>query len=266
MNPWQMAHQIRHELEQVAWPDGNAHLVFGAKGQRVCVFAGAPSEDQLPGAFPCCFVQIGNGTPDPDHPSLIEQTFSLMTVAEGAGDPLGEHAIVGGATPDIGQSAGRGVAELDERVRAAVADLTGADGAPIIVTATSLGSPSPLGDGQHLALSGLDLTVLCTSALHYSAPQELTITGGTAFAWEGAHCSDRWDFINYQLVELIGTSPANDPTEGTVLYTGTTASFSGVAQAGYTYTVFANYGSRPGGTVVLGTSDPEKGSYRVVSA
>jgi len=265
MNPWQMAQQIKHELEQVVWPGSGGHTVFGSKGQRVCVFAGSPDEEQLPGGFPCCFVQIGNGNPDDEHPGLIEQTFSLMTVAEGRGDPLGEHAIIGGAMPSPLKSGSRGVAEIDERVRSAVADLTGIDGVTILQTATSLGTPAPLGEGQNLALSSLDLSVLCTSAYHYAAPQEV-ITAGGSFTWEGAHCSARWDFIEFYLVELIGSSPANDPTEGVVLYQGTDVSFSGVEQAGYTYTVFASYAHRPGSIVIAGYSEPERGSYRAVAA
>lgn len=263
MNPLQMALQIKHKLQEVAWPLGSGEVVFGSYG--VAIFAGTPNEEQFPAGYPWVLVTPGSGRMDPDHPELITQTFGLMVAAEVAGDPQGEFALVGGSISDLGKSAGRGVMEVSERARFAVQDLTGADGAKIIVTSTSTGGPFTMGQGRHIAVAELTLECLCTSQEHYAAPQHLTHTGGDGgtWSWEGAHCSDRFDFLQYRLVQKAGSSPSTDPSDGTVLYTGTTASTTGSATSGNTYTVFADYDARGGGAVE-DSSEPEVGSYVVV--
>ena len=50
MDPWQMAQQIKHELEQVIWHN-SGDLVFGINGS-VAVFAGPPTADQIPEGMP----------------------------------------------------------------------------------------------------------------------------------------------------------------------------------------------------------------------
>lgn len=262
MNPWQMAQQIKHLLEQAAWSSGTEGLVFGAQGS-VVVWAGAPTE-QVPPGFPFALVGIDAGAMDPDEPSLISQGFSITIGQVVAGDRLGEFALIGGAAPDLGSSAGRGVLELAERVSDAIQSLTGADGAQILVSGISTAPPSPLGTGdrRHLAIAELTLTGVCTSQEHYTAPQQIA-HNGTVWSWVGTQCSSRYDFVTYRLVRKAGTSAPTSPSDGTVVYTGTTASFTGAATAGNTYAAFADYGSR--GTTAA-SSEPERGSYRVVPA
>lgn len=259
MNPWQMAQQIKHELQLVAWTEGSESVVFGQRG--VVIFAGSPTEEQIPAGFPWALVGVGPGSPDQDHPEFLEQQFQVVIGAEVAGDPQGEFAIIGGATAELGRSAGRGVGEIAERARSAVQALTGADGAKILLTAISTGSPVTLGRGRHLALSDLSLTALCTSQLHYAAPQQAAYSGGT-WTWQGSHCSDRFDFLQYRLVEKSGSSPSASPTDGTIVYTGTDATSTATQTAGNTYTVFAEYNAR-GGPDAEGNSDAEIGSYVV---
>ena len=256
-----MAQQLKHELETVVWPTGSGDLVFGGRG--VHVFAGTPNEDQIPPGFPWCLVGIDNGEADVDSPEFITQGYTLLIAAEVAGDPLGEFSIIGGSVADLGKSVGRGVGEVAERVRFAVGNLIGIDGAQIMVSATSTGSPTPLGRGRHLVLDEMSLTALCTSSLHYTAPQSLAVVSGT-WTWLGPHCSDRFDFLQYRLVSKTGIVPSTDPTDGTVEYTGTAATVDVVAASGKTFTIFADYNAR-GGSSVDGSSDPEVGSYVVVA-
>lgn len=263
MNPRQMALQIRHELRSVTWDGGSGEVVFGQRG--VHVYAGSsPTEEQLPPGFPFALVSIDNGTADPDHPELLEQGFTVVVVAEVTGDTMGELAIVGGGNVggDRGRSANRGSEELVERARFAVQDLTGYDGARILLTGTATGSPVSLGRGKHLAMSDVSLSALCTSQPHYSAPQEIGYTGSGSvlIAWNGAPCASRFDFLQYRLVEKAGTSPSTDPSDGTVIYTGTTPSTTQTLVAGRYYTVFADYDSHGYGTVE-GSSSPEVGTY-----
>lgn len=241
MNRWQMAQQIRHELESVRWQWGSQELVFGARG--VVVTAAGITEEQIPKGFPFALVQLDSGSADPEHPELLTEQFTILVAANVAGDAMGEHAIIGGPTADLGHSAGRGCAELSERARYALQDLTGADGAKIILSGSQTEAPVTLGRGKHLAMESFALEAICTSQPHYAAPQEVTYSAGT-WSWQGSHCSERYDFIQFRLVGHASTIPPKTPDEGSVVYTGTQAQASHTANNGWSYTVFADYGSR----------------------
>jgi len=264
MNPIQMALQIKHELQTATWSGGD--LVFGARGS-VAVFAGAPTEEQIPPGFPWALVGLDSGDIDEDDPSHIMQRFSITIAAEVAGDRMGEYALIGGAAASLTKSAGRGVGEIAERVRSAVQSLTGADGASVQLSAINTGTPAILGRGRHVAMDELTLSAVCTSALYYAPPQRLrseSVDGGDTWLWAGAHCSSRFDFLQYRLVEKAGSSPSTSPSDGTVLYTGTAAQFVAAATSGKTYTVFADYNGR-GGATVEASSAVVIGSYKVVA-
>jgi len=244
-------------------------VVFGAQKGQVAVYAGAPTEEQFPKAFPCCLIVLGDGDPDEDHPTLITHTFRLVTGVLATGDSLGEHALIGGPSSDLGKSANRGIAEVTERVRSAVGELTGADGAKIQLTATAIDTPFLVGALRHVVFDEHTMTALCTSGLHYAAPQHVKRVG-SAWTWEGGdlngagHCSGRFDFLQYRLVEKAGFTPSTSPSDGTVRATVTTAAATFAPTFANTYTVFADYSSRGQTGVVEGSSDPVVGSYRVV--
>jgi len=259
MNADQMAQQIKHELQLVTWGAGTDAVVFGVRG--VHVFAGTPTEEQIPAGFPWALVSVDDATADEEDSDLWEQPFTIMSAAEVAGDPLGEHGLIGGSVADLGKSVGRGVLELAPRIQAAVGKLTGADGCKIIVSAARMGSPTPLGAGRHIVLMEHTVTAYCVAQLHYAAPQNVKNTAGT-LAWEGAHCSDRFDFLQYRVVRKTGTTPSTDPSDGTVVYTGTAATTTG-ASSGNVYTVFADYNAR-GGAAIEASSEPWVGAYKVV--
>lgn len=257
MNPIQMAQQIKHALAVVTWPEGSQELVFGALG--VFVFAGPPTGDQVPDGFPWALVWPNTGTPDEDSHDLIAQGFTVAIGGESTGDPYGEHALIGGSVSDLGKSGGRGVGELSRIARQAVQELVGTDGAQIHLSSMSTGTPVVLGPGRHIAVAELGLDGLCTSDLHYSAPQQIKHAGGD-WTWEGGRCSTRFDFLQYRLVWKVGSTAPTSPADGDVVYTGTAATFTGVATVGRTYAIFADYNGR-GGATVEGSSSPEVGSY-----
>lgn len=261
MNAAQLAQQVKHKLQAVAWPSGGS-LVFGE--QAVRIFSGEPTEETIPPQRPFALVGIGGSQADPDDPDLLEQTFTVVVVAEVGGDPVGEHAIVGGPVADMSRSAGKGVAELAERARYAIQALTGADGARILISATTSGGTQAIGAGKHVSMLELSVSALCTAQPHYTAPQRIRYTdSGTLWEWAGAQCSQRFDFWRYRLVKKSGAAPSSTPADGTVVYTGTTASAVVSSEQGYTFTVFADYDARGRGTVE-GSSDPERGSYLAV--
>ncbi len=251
MNAWQMSQQIKHKLATVTWPDAAGEVVFGSRS--VFVYAGGPpNEEELSPGFPFALVTIDSGTPDPDHPDLIEQQFSVMSVVEVAGDALGEHAVIGSSRANAGRSTGAGVAEVAERVRAALQFMTSYDGAHIIVNASGTGAPSTIGRGRHIAFDQFTVTAMCTSQPYYAAPERFTVAGGTA-TWVGAQCSSRYDFLRYRVGYVAGAIPVESPSDATIVYTGTATTATGVTGGGV-YMVWADYSARGGG-VVSASSD-----------
>jgi len=262
MNPRQIAQQIKPELEQVTWVGASDAVVFGTMN-RVVVFAGTPNEEQIPHAFPWALIGIEGGDVDPDDPGLITQQFSITCGAEVAGDPMGEQAIIGGPITDIGTSAGRGVGDILERVRSAVQDINGTDGVKVAMLSSSFAPLSVLGQGRHLAMGDIVLSAVCTSAEYYASPQRPRYET-TEWVWTGSHCASRFDFLQYRIVKKHGTTPSVSPSDGTVIYTGATASYTTTDHnSGWIYTIFADYNSR-GGSTVEGSSSPELGSYKLV--
>jgi len=241
MNPWQMAQQLKHELQTVTWGD-SGNLVFGTRS--VFVYAGAPpSEEEHPPAFPFCLVTIGTGTPDEDHPELIQQTFSVVVAVEVAGDPLGEQAVIGGARGNARLSSGAGVAQVAERVRFAIQNLTTYDGASIIVTGSGVGSPSTLGRGRQIAFDEYTVEALCTSHEYYDEPQSLTVQGST-WTWEAAASANRYDFVRYVLAYKDGDSKGTGIGDMSAIVAQTTdTTFEHVPAADRVYHVFAEYNS-----------------------
>jgi len=265
MNPWQMAQQLKKELQTVTWPSGSGEVVFGPRS--VFVYAGAPpSEDQHPPGFPFALITIGGGTPDPDDPGVIEQTFTIAIAQNVVGDPLGENAVIGGSRADFGKSAGAGIAEVSERVRSAVQAMTAHDGAAVVVTGSGVGAPATMGQGRHIALDEFTVTALCTSQPRYAAPQELHLVGQT-WSWEGDWCTPRFDFVQFRLGYVEGSTPATSPggLDG-IIYTGSNTEYPAAAAPGRVYQVFADYNGHGSASlsVVAASSDAEVGSYVLV--
>jgi len=235
-----MAQQIKSILEATTWHDGG-DVVFGNQGSVAC-FAGTPTADQMPEALPGALVLTGDYEHDDDDHSLLTQTFQVMVAVEVAGDPMGEFAVIGGSAPDLNESGGRGSAEVSERVRSALQDLTGANGAKIMLSGGGGGGAQPLGDGRHVAYASVTLDAICTSQLAYAAPQQFAVAG-SSWTWEGAHCSDRFDFVEY-VMGYAATAPTTTADLDAEVYRGPNASVTAAQVAGQNYAVFAIYSAR----------------------
>lgn len=262
MNPWQMAQQIKYELQNVVWPTGTGDEVFGARS--VFVYAGAPpTEDEHPVGFPFALVTIDSGSPDEDDPDLILQTFSIATAVEVAGDPLGEAAVIGGARSDFGKSGGAGIAEVAERVRFAAQKLTAFDGAAVVVSGSGIGASNVLGRGRHIAFDEFSISALCTSQPRFLAPQELKVAGDT-WSWRSGGISSRYDFLHYRLGYVAGDTPVASPVDlaGTI-YTGTDTETAVAPVSGRTYQIFADYNGH-GDTSIANSSSADLGSFLVI--
>ena len=248
MNDYQLAQQIKYLLEKIVWPTPVSgfevgDLVFGAKG-RVTVFAGTPTQEQIPKVFPAAMVLIGTGVPDEEAPELVKQEFTVIGAVSVMGDPMGQQAIIGGPAADLGKSAGKGIAEINTQVRNAIKNLTTMDGAKILMSQVSIDVPAVIA-GRHLVIAEISVEALCTTDLHYSAPQELSKSVNT-WTWKGAtHCRGRFDFKQYRLGYLTGLTPPATAADATMVESPvTTETITHSALSGKTYSIFADYSAR----------------------
>jgi hypothetical protein len=247
-----MASQVASVLKTATWPEGGGSLVFGDR--MVWVVAGVPEEEQLPPSGPFALVQVNGGTVDVDDPNLVEQEFSVLVVADVVGDDMGEAALLGGSLSALGASANRGVLELNDRVRAALQDLHGADGANLYLHAASTGEPVRLGRGRHLAVGETRFRALCTMAPEYEPPSRLA-EAADVWTWDGAAAAARYDFVRYRLGYVDGAAPAETPASATIVYTGTAATTTVAPVAGKAYSVWADYSHRGSASLLDGSSD-----------
>jgi hypothetical protein len=266
MNPEQMARQIRHELEQATWPAGSQSLVFGVNG-RVKIYADTPTEDQIPPMFPACMVGINGGVPDRDQPAYIKQNFTVTALSMIAGDPMGENAVVGGGTADVGTSAGKGVMELAERVRFVLQNVMGATGTKVHMHVSSTETPVSIG-GRHLVANDTGIEAMCTSDLYYAPPQQVAYSG-SSWTWVGEnHCRGRHDFVSYALAYIVGSTPSSLFSDYTQVGASVgTEAITHTPVSGRTYCVFAEYNrhGKSGETTIVGRSRGDRvGAYRVI--
>lgn len=266
MNVWQHALEYRARLAAVRWADGLQELVFGEVGVRIVSVQ--PNTDDLPEGWPWCLVIIGSGSADDDEPDLITQTFSIVPCALVEGDPMGEHALIGGAREgsEVGTSAMRGVLELEERVRSAVADLTGADGTPVKVSAAGSGGSEPLAPGLHIAFRPMEVEAVCTGSLEWRPPhtlQSVVVGPNVNLSWLKPNVLH--GYVEDVVVRKAGSVPPADVTDGTEVYRGTadnTVDAPGVGT--WAYAVFAGY-SMVGGTTSQVYSSVLPGTTRVAT-
>lgn len=267
MNDWQYAQKIKALLQAKAWSHGSTEKVFGSDG--VYIFAGAPSDNMIPSAFPFVFISIGPGEHDEDSPGFIVQTLRVSIVVLSEGDPLGEQALIGGPrlNSDLGISNGRGLLEVCEQFLEVCASLTGEDGAPVICSAVGNAEPARLGGGEnapHIVVRNYELKAAVTGAIELVAPWRVVVSGSNpnpTITWRNP--DDVPGYVHTKIVRKAGSSAPTSITDGTVVYTGTleTYSESGLAAGTYTWGAFAGY-SLVGGSTAQRYSAVEKGQYR----
>lgn len=243
MNARQMAQQIRAVLAAATWPESGGELVFGDR--QVYVVAGAPDDKELPPSAPFALVHLGVGTADPDDPNLIAQEFTVLTVSDVPGGRMGEAALVGGSKSSGGSSANRGVLELNDRVRAALKDLRGADGANLFLHTSATGAPIRLGAGRHAAVGETRFSGWVTAEPEFEPPSRFALSGST-WSWDGSACEARFDFVQYRFGYKNGSVPASSPDDPgfVTLETPTSSPYVRNPGAGLAYSIFAEYSQR----------------------
>lgn len=259
MNPGQLARQIRFALQNLEWSQGAR--VFGP--EDLVVFAGdTPPASAIPTRMPCVLIGIGTREHDQDHPEWIQQTFQVLTLQLAFGDRFGESVVLGSNRADLANSAGAGLEEIGSKVRDGLQDLTGADGASVLITATSNTASAVMENGRHVAYERLEFQAACTSQELYAVPQNL-VQNGSVWSWTGSHCSTRYDFVQFHLGYVTGSEPAAaySDLEG-IIYSGTAPTVDVAAPSGRTYSVFAEYNPRGDGARAHSRGDI-LGAFRV---
>lgn len=71
---------------------------------------------------PAALIRIGPSVSDPEEPTLIVQTFGVVTAVAVPGDAFGQNAMMG-ANQQANSSRGRGLLEVEEEVKATLAYL-----------------------------------------------------------------------------------------------------------------------------------------------
>lgn len=256
-----MAQQIKYRLGKVKWESGSLELVFGTNG--VLIYAGnSPTEEELPSSTPFALVSVGSSSSDSDHPDHISQTFSVVCAVDVHGDPLGEFAVIGSSTADIGNSGGAGILEVSERVRSCLQNLSGSDGAYFSLVSSGVGSPGLIGKGRSFAYEETNLTGYCTSQPYFDAPQNFLISGGT-LSWSGQNCDSRFDFLQFRVGYVGGGTPAASSSVWTNIYTGGSTTISHSPSSNRAYSVVAQYASRGGITSQNESSPSAVGAFRL---
>ena len=147
MNPLEILIAIRAALVAAVWTAGE--VVFAS----VHATAGVPS----PAAFanlrlPCALIQIGGATPDDEEPGLVRQTYDVTICQAVAGDSLSENVVVGAnKSGGLTSSRGRGIAEIEERMKQAIQELGPASGVRLIFKSSSDAGPVETGEAKYAA-------------------------------------------------------------------------------------------------------------------
>lgn len=259
MNVQQLVGQIRHRLQTLRWPTGGQGLVFGADNVRA--YTGVVSQKAIPSAMPIALVVPGSDTSDDEEPALVTQQIDVALGADVTGDRLGEFAVLGGPRPDIGESDGASILEL----RGAVADLlrsmTGADGAPIVVSQSSGAAPFLQDDRRQQVFCTVSVSAVCTTFPTYAAPRNATLEGGI-LRWDPSLCAGRYDFWRFVAGYVAGSSPVASADDLDVVdYSGPNRECAVSFAPGRTFQVFAQYDGRATGTRREGESDALPGTY-----
>lgn len=248
MSPGQLAKQLRKILRDLAWSDSPAAAVFGTS-----VYLLADIGDGLPepGRLPCAYVVPMATTADEDDGGLLRVEYGIVVFAQVEGDPYGEAALVGGpsgASARAGNSQGRGLLEIEVPLLTRLALLTGADGAPVLVTPQGAPAVTALPDKRLSALyRAHKVTALCTVADEYPAPQNLTVDvstpGQATLAWTlPAARFDRYSIIVNRASGATAPTTATGGTPVTVSgATATSVTVTGLSAGVHSFAVWEAY-------------------------
>jgi len=236
--------QVGYRLALATWPGGDP--LFAA----VHVTRGSPQAvqelvERL--AVPFCLVRPDAAERYGDeHDDLLSLRLGILFAAAEAGDAgaLGERATAGGArVGGDASSSGRGVLELEERVRSELERVDEALGVFLHPTGGELASVAVPG-APYVASQEIFVEVRCARDRYYHPARNLSasvVAGTVNLAWTLP--PDRWDRLRVMLRRIAGSSPPTTTTGTEVTLSSDLAtSASDTPGTGtWTYGVFAGY-------------------------
>lgn len=270
MNPWQFVRQIQFLLQTATWPDSPSGPVFS----EVRVTQGPLESAVAALRYPLAIVRVGTSEPDKQNPGLLTEQFEVALAVAHAGDQIGEFAMIGGQRSSRGTSSGRGLMEVEERLRAVVQELNSLSGVSVVESGTSAAEASYVDGAGYVAARSYTLSARLTSTRKYPTPNNenaLTASAGSGTAtlsWAAltprfdAHAAVTTPSLpavgSFVLVRKAGSSAPSSVSDGTTVYSGgfsTSYNDTGVSPATYTYGLFTQFDEFGDGTTSLRYSD-----------
>lgn len=252
MNTDQIARQVKYLLQAAVWAD--AAQVFASESVMVSLgmAAAVAAEKRLPFAL----IRPGSETPHEEQPSQTKIEFTVTVVVSNQGDQYGEAMLIG-AHRGAG-SVGRGLLEVEARVKSALVQIGAASGVPILFRGAGAAAASQVEGLGYVVWRDYRFAAEGTIVETYQAPSGLVRTGTTTaiLAW---NASPRFDFYGFVLRRASGATPPATIADGTgvTLSSITATSKTDTPGAGtYSYSLFAQYDDTSSGAAVA-TSAPQ---------
>ena len=269
MNPWQCAQQLKYLLQVAVWPDGAAGPVFS----DVRVTQGPLESASGALRYPLAIIRVTTSEPDRQNPGLLTERFEVVLAVAHAGDQIGEMSMIGGQRSSQAQSYGRGLMEVEERLRVAVSELNSTSGISVVESATSAAEAGYQDGVGYVATRAYTLDARLTTTRKYPTPNgenALTATGGVgtvSLSW--AALTPRFDAHpavalpvldargSFYLVRKSGSTAPSSVSDGTTVYSGgfSTSYSASVAAGTYTYGLFTQFDEFGDGVTSLRYSD-----------
>lgn len=244
-SPRQTIEQMRYLATTATWSTSPSSVVVGSSAY---VTPGIEDESRLPSRVPFALFNLGDSRADSDDPDLIEQDFIMVVATKVVGHQMGEAHLLGGSSgqsPRSAYSDGRGALEVAVPLVEAMQSLTGADGAPIIVSWQSAVQVQKHTQ-RELAWQQYVFKGYCTRDDDYPEPSNFTATGGSGeivMAWTLP--APRYDLSSIIVRYASGATAPATTTDGTGVTLGSDLA-TGVTQSGlgsgtYSVSVFGRY-------------------------
>lgn len=222
MNPWQLTQTLVSLLSpaNLAWPDSPAEPILG----RVGVWPGVGGDFfAMDAVVPFALVHPETTRSNEEHPADLvdEARWSIFLFAGNASEQAGGPALVGGSRASLGSSKGRGILEVEGRVKIALFDELG-----LVARLRSGGTQPPDVAGRQAgfgAQRALEIVATHLPALPAYAPiQQLLASspsaGHVTLTW-AALSSTRYDLVGVTVVYKSGATAPTSPTDGTAAFT-----------------------------------------------
>lgn len=249
MNERQSCLRIKGLLRARLWggyaPTVATERVFGTVVNAVDL-----DEDALGAVgFPAAMVWPGSATADENEPDIRQTEIIVDVLHRGAGDRLGEAALMGHGRASVTTSKAAGLLDIEAEVDSALRLLGPQQGLRMQLRATSAPSIVKLG-GSHFLHRARVYSAWLTGSVGILPPTAFTATQNVSdvdLAWTAPAVTT--GLVEYVVRRVSGTVPTPHPDLGTSVYSGSTvAAVTDTAPGAgtYTYSVFAGYDSLGG--------------------